>query len=100
MEKKPSRPFQVVLDIDAVSYVMRNVLNGVFRFVRATRDWSLVAVEPGLVETFATETAFDGAIVDGRGNVRRRYRKALRGRMAVELRLDAGSVARSILSKA
>ena len=94
MEKNTPQPFQVVLDIDAVSYVMRNVLNGVFRFVRAARDWSLVAVEPGLVETFATETPFDGAIVDSRGNVRQRYQKALRGRKAVELCLDAGSVAR------
>ena len=94
MEKNTPQPFQVVLDIDAVSYVMRNVLNGVFRFVRAARDWSLVAVEPGLVETFATETPFDGAIVDSRGNVRQRYRKALRGRKTVELCLDAGSVAR------
>ena len=94
MEKHPSRPFQVVLDIDALSYVMRCVLNGILRFVRDARDWALVAIEPGLVETFSPETAFDGAIVDGRGKVRRRYRKALRGRKAVELCLDAGSVAR------
>ena len=38
--------------------------------------------------------AFDGAIVGGSWNVRRRYRKVLRGRWTVELSLDAGSVAR------
>ncbi len=37
---------------------------------------------------------FDGAIVGGSWNVRRRYRKVLRGRWTVELSLDAGSVAR------
>ena len=94
MEKHSSRTFQVVVDINASSYVMRNVLNGILRFVRDARDWSLVAVEPGLVETFSTDTAIDGAIVDGRENARRRYRKAMRGRKTVELRLDAGSVAR------
>ena len=94
MEKPSSQTFQVVLDINAVSYVMRNVLNGILRFVRDARDWSPVAIESGQVETISTETPFDGAIVNGLRNPRRRYRKALRGRKAVELCLDAGSVAR------
>ena len=75
MEKKPSRPFQVVLDINAVSYVMRNVLNGILRFVRDARDWSPLAIESDLVETFSTETPFDGAIVNGLRNARRRFRR-------------------------
>ena len=94
MEKPSSRTFQVVFGIAAVSYVMRNVLNGVFRFARAAPDWSLMAVDSDLAETISAETPFDGAIVEGSRNVRRRSRKALRGRKAVELCLDAGSVAR------
>ena len=94
MEKPSSRTFQVVFGIAAVSYVMRNVLNGVFRFARAAPDWSLMAVDPDLAETISAETPFDGAIVEGSRNVRRRSRKALRGRKTVELCLDAGSIAR------
>ena len=93
-EKPSSRTFQVVFGIAAVSYVMRNVLNGVFRFARAAPDWSLMAVDPDLAETISAETPFDGAIVEGSRNVRRRSRKALRGRKTVELCLDAGSIAR------
>ena len=94
MEKPSSRTFQVVFGIAAVSYVKRNVLNGVFRFARAAPDWSLMAVDPDLAETISAETPFDGAIVEGSRNVRRRSRKALRGRKTVELCLDAGSIAR------
>ena len=94
MKKNPSRPFQVVLDIDSNSCVMRDAMNGILRFARDARDWSLGTIELGLIESFPPGTVFDGAIVDGRGNVRRRYRKAMRGRKAVELLLDAGSVAR------
>ncbi len=93
MEKNPSRPFQVVLDIAASSHAMRGVLRGVLRFARDARDWVLVATQPGLLETLPPGTAFDGAIVQGRDSLHR-LGKVLRGRKAVELNLDAGSVAR------
>ena len=94
MKKNPSRPFQVVLDIDAGSCVMRDALNGILRFVRDARDWSLVSIDRGQIDSFSTGMVFDGAIVAGRWNARRPHRKALRVRRTVELILDAGSVAR------
>ena len=93
MEKNPSRPFQVVLDIAATTHVMRGVFRGILRFARDARDWVLVATQPGLLDTLPPGTAFDGAIVQGRDSLRRLGR-VLRGRKAVELNLDAGSVAR------
>ena len=93
MEKNPSRAYQVVLDIAAFSHVMRGVFRGVLRFARDARDWVLVSTQPGLLETLPPGTAFDGAIVQGRDSLRR-LGKVLRGRKAVELCLDAGSVAR------
>ena len=94
MKKNPSRPFQVVLDIDSDSCVMRDAMNGILRFARDARDWSLGTIELGLIDSFPPGTTFDGAIVGGSWNARRRSRKALRVRRTVELRLDAGSVAR------
>ena len=93
MEKQSSRPFQVVLDIAATTHVMRGVFRGILRFARDARDWVLMATQPGLLETLPPGTAFDGAIVQGRDSLRR-LGKVLRGHKAVELNLDAGSVAR------
>jgi len=86
MKKNPSRPFQVVLDIDSSSCVMRNAMNGILRFARDARDWSLGTIELGLIDSFPPGTVFDGAIVGGSWNARRRSRKALRVRRTVELR--------------
>ena len=93
MEKNLSKTFQVVLDLAALSHVMRGVLRGVLRFSRDARDWVVVATQPGLLETLPPGTVFDGAIVQ-RHDALRRLGKALRGRKAVELRLDGESVAR------
>ena len=59
-----------------------------------TQYWTCSILQSGLPSAFSTGMAFDGAIVGGSWNVRRRYRKVLRGRWTVELSLDAGSVAR------
>ena len=93
MENDSSRPFQVVLDLAAATHVAREVLHGILRFSRGARDWSLVATQPGLLDSLPPGTAFDGAIVEGRDSLRR-LGKALHGRKAVELGLDAGSVAK------
>ena len=53
MKKNPSRLFQVVLDIDAGSCVMRDALNGMLRFVRDARDWSLVSIDRGQIDSFS-----------------------------------------------
>ena len=71
MEKNLSKTFQVVLDLAALSHVMRGVLRGVLRFSRDARDWVVVATQPGLLETLPPGTVFDGAIVQGHDALRR-----------------------------
>ena len=87
------RAFQVVVDLDVATSVAQSVLRGILRFAREAGDWSVLATHPGMVAAASPSFAFDG-FVAGRGDSRRRFARALRGRKTVELRLDAASVAR------
>ena len=93
METKPSRPFQVVVDLNAATHVAQCLLRGILRFARERRDWSVLVNSTGAMEFVSPTFAFDG-LIGGRGDSLRRFAKALRGRKAVEVCLDGGSVAR------
>ena len=92
-KKKPDRQFQVVVDLNGATYVAQCMLRGILRFAREAGDWSVLAANPGMIETPSPKFAF-GGLVGGRGDSLLRFAKVLRGRNAVEIDLDVVSVAR------